>query len=95
MNLPAISACLLLGSLSLLAGAARQNLESSGKAPSRGASTSQANPGERIFAANCSRCHAAPMGLPPRISGTVIMHMRTRARLSKQDEQDLLRYLAP
>jgi len=35
------------------------------------------------------------MTLSPRITGTVIMHMRTRARLSKQDEQLLLKYLAP
>jgi hypothetical protein len=35
------------------------------------------------------------MSLSPRITGTVIMHMRVRARLSKRDEQLLLKYLAP
>ncbi|HEY4045754.1 MAG TPA: c-type cytochrome [Acidobacteriaceae bacterium] len=52
-------------------------------------------PGERVFMANCSRCHMPPMTLSPRITGTVIMHMRTRARLSKEDQEALLKFLAP
>jgi cytochrome c len=51
--------------------------------------------GERVFMANCSRCHMPPMTLSPRITGTVIMHMRTRARLSKADQEALLKFLAP
>lgn len=51
--------------------------------------------GDRVFQANCGRCHTPPMTLSPRITGTVIMHMRARARLSRQDEQLLLKYLAP
>ena len=51
--------------------------------------------GEEVFMANCSRCHIPPMSLSPRITGTVIMHMRVRARLSREDEQLLLKYLAP
>ena len=51
--------------------------------------------GEEVFQQNCSRCHKPPMSIAPRITGTVIMHMRVRAKLSKQDEQALLRYLAP
>lgn len=51
--------------------------------------------GERIFMNNCSRCHMPPMSIPPRITGTVIMHMRTRARLSEEDQRLLLKYLAP
>ena len=50
---------------------------------------------DEVFKANCSRCHAPPMTISPRITGTVIMHMRTRARLSRQDEQLLLKYMAP
>lgn len=53
------------------------------------------DPGERIFRTNCARCHNPPMTLPPRITGTVILHMRVRARLSHADEQLLLKYLAP
>jgi hypothetical protein len=53
------------------------------------------DPGERKFQANCSRCHNAPEELSPRITGTVVRHMRVRALLSAQDERDILRYLAP
>jgi cytochrome c5 len=51
--------------------------------------------GEAIFKANCGRCHMPPMTLSPRITGAVVMHMRTRARLSRMDERQLLRFLAP
>jgi len=53
------------------------------------------NEGERIFAQNCSRCHAAPDGFSPHISGTVVLHMRVRALLSQHDEQELLRFFNP
>lgn len=51
--------------------------------------------GERVFMANCSRCHIPPMSITPRTTGTIIMHMRVRARLSRRDEQLLLKYMAP
>lgn len=51
--------------------------------------------GERIFAQNCSRCHTAPDGFSPRISGTVVRHMRVRAQLSRHDEEELLRFFNP
>lgn len=56
--------------------------------------TSQ-SPGERKFQENCSRCHTAPEQLSPRITGTIVMHMRVRASLSAQDAQDIMRYLSP
>jgi mono/diheme cytochrome c family protein len=64
------------------------------------ASTKQNSPaphseGDRIFAQNCSRCHTAPDGFSPNISGTVVRHMRVRASLSQHDEQELLRFLNP
>lgn len=94
MKVAVMSACLFLLPLGLLAWPGRQTTEPAQHA-SAGKSATQTDPGERAFAANCSRCHAAPMSLPPRITGTVIMHMRTRARLSRQDEQAILKYLAP
>ena len=51
--------------------------------------------GEKVFMDNCSRCHRPPMTISPRTTGTVVMHMRVRAKLSREDEQALLRYLAP
>lgn len=95
MNVPIVAACLLAVPLSMLAGRARQTTGAAGHASPQPASTAQEDPGERVFLTNCSRCHAAPMSLSPRITGTVMMHMRTRARLSREDEQLLLKYLAP
>lgn len=51
--------------------------------------------GDEIFQANCSRCHMPPMSLSQRTTGTVIMHMRARARLSREDEVQLLKFMAP
>jgi cytochrome c5 len=62
-------------------------------APQQGPQPQEA--GERIFSQNCSRCHAAPEGFSPRVSGTILRHMRVRASLSQRDEQELLRYLNP
>jgi cytochrome c5 len=81
------------GSIGIILANAQTNNPSS---PST-ASTEKIAPsdGERVFMNNCSRCHKPPMTIPPQITGTIIMHMRTRARLSRKDEQALLRYLAP
>jgi len=95
MRFPILAACLVAVPLGLMAIPARQAPDSGRQTSPRAASPAAEDPGERVFAANCSRCHQAPMGLPPRITGTVILHMRTRARLSRQDERLLLKFLAP
>ena len=51
--------------------------------------------GQKIFQRNCSRCHNAPEGFSPRISGTIVRHMRVRAGLSQHDEQELLKFFNP
>lgn len=51
--------------------------------------------GERKFQTHCGRCHNEPQQLSPAIAGTVLRHMRVRAMLSREDEQQILRYLAP
>jgi cytochrome c5 len=51
--------------------------------------------GERLFQQNCSRCHNAPQSISPRISGTVIRHMRVRASLNEKDERELMRFMNP
>lgn len=51
--------------------------------------------GELLFQRNCARCHAAPDGFSPRISGTIVRHMRVRANLSEHDERELLRFFNP
>lgn len=55
----------------------------------------QKSAGELAFERNCSRCHQAPDQLSPRITGTVLMHMRTRANLSAADEKLIREFLAP
>jgi cytochrome c5 len=56
---------------------------------------SEQSDGEKKFKKNCARCHEVPEGFSPGISATVLRHMRVRASLSKQDEQDILRFLNP
>jgi cytochrome c5 len=51
--------------------------------------------GQRIFQRQCSSCHNAPEGFSPRISGTVVRHMRVRANLSQHEEEALLRFFNP
>jgi cytochrome c5 len=51
--------------------------------------------GSRIFEQNCSRCHNAPDGFSPRISGTIIRQMRICASLSAEEEKELLHFLNP
>lgn len=51
--------------------------------------------GQQVFAQNCSRCHNAPEGFSPSISGTIATHMRVRANLSEADYKTLLRFLNP
>lgn len=60
-----------------------------------GSQQQQQNEGQRIFEQNCSRCHNAPEGFSPNISGTIVRHMRVRASLSKHDEEELLRFFNP
>ena len=51
--------------------------------------------GQRVFTQNCSRCHRTPDGFSPRISGTIVRHMRVRANLSQHDEEVLMKYFNP
>jgi hypothetical protein len=88
-------AILLLGSLLTWAQAATSS-QSAGRTPSTPhAKPAVTNPGERAFQANCGRCHNPPEQLSPRITGTVLRHMRERALLSPQDERDILKFLNP
>ena len=88
-------AIFLLGSLLAWAQAATSPQSSGQAAPTQHAQPAATNPGERVFQANCGRCHNPPEQLLPRITGTVLRHMRERALLSPQDERDLLKFLAP
>jgi len=51
--------------------------------------------GQQVFQQNCSRCHNAPEGFSPHVSGSVALHMRVRANLSAEDYKALLHFLNP
>lgn len=91
----------MVGSLVLATTAAIGQMKSGQKEQSQAyASTKQRHAvspdrGQEVFKENCSRCHNAPEGFPPSISGTNAMHMRVRASLSEADYKALLRFLSP
>ena len=90
---------LLLTSVSALAVAAQQDntpvASPTRKSVAHKQSGQPQTDGERIFQQNCSRCHTAPEGFSPAISGTIVRHMRVRASLSQHDEEQLLGFLNP
>lgn len=51
--------------------------------------------GEKRFEINCGRCHRPPDNISPRVSKTILQHMRVRAMLTQEDEYYILKYIAP
>lgn len=89
---------LWIAALPLLAqagGAPASGNGSTGTAKQNHPSAVHQSDGERKFAQNCGRCHTPPESFSAHISGTIVRHMRVRASLSKQDEEDILRFLNP
>jgi cytochrome c5 len=66
-----------------------------GHAQSKRVPPAHGDRGQQVFEQNCSRCHNAPTGFSPSISGTIAMHMRVRAGLSEEDYKELRRFLNP
>ncbi|HTZ57385.1 MAG TPA: hypothetical protein VMB49_04775 [Acidobacteriaceae bacterium] len=95
--LPLPVGVLLLGSWLTWAQAthSQQNTTAPDSSSAQPPAQTAASRGERAFRENCGRCHNPPEQLSPRITGTVLRHMRVRALLSPQDERDILKYLAP
>jgi cytochrome c5 len=88
----------VLASVSAITPAAPQNGAPEAKSQKQLVSkqTSQRqDEGQRVFKQNCSRCHTAPEGFSPSISGTIVRHMRVRAGLSQHDEKELLHFFNP
>jgi hypothetical protein len=42
---------------------------------------------------NCMRCHASTQQYSPRMTKTIMMHMRVRANLTEDQAQAILKYL--
>jgi cytochrome c553 len=93
--LPVPLIILLLGGWLSWAQATKSSQKAAETPPAQPAAQTASSPGERAFRENCGRCHNPPEQLSPRITGTVLRHMRVRALLSPQDERDILKYLAP
>ena len=49
--------------------------------------------GDQAYRANCTRCHSELPKLQPRAMKTVLMHMRVRANIPKDEAQAILDYL--
>ena len=43
---------------------------------------------------NCMRCHSAVRQYSPRMTATIVMHMRVRANMTEEETQAILQYLA-
>jgi cytochrome c5 len=50
--------------------------------------------GEKRFRANCGRCHLAPPKFAPRMTATIVRHMRVRAAITDEDARLILRYMS-
>ena len=90
---------LLMASVSALAITAQQSstpvIAPTKKSAARKQADQQQDNGARVFKQNCARCHTAPEGFSPSISGTIVRHMRVRASLSQQEEEKLLHFFNP
>lgn len=49
--------------------------------------------GEKRFRSNCGRCHVAPPKFAPRVTATIVRHMRVRANITDDDMRYILRYM--
>lgn len=90
--------CLFIGAEAAVMGQAAQGGSTTPKVKPPDKVKAVATPvsaGEMAFRNNCNRCHYAPEQLNPRITGTVVRHMRMRANLSAEDERLIMSYLAP
>lgn len=76
-----------------LAGPANQ--QPAGKNAQKSTAKAQTSDGQKVFQANCGRCHNAPEELSPREVRAVVRQMRVRANLSADDEKALIEFLAP
>jgi cytochrome c5 len=92
MMLPGVILAATLPLLALAEGGPQQTKPTMPTKPAQATNTDR---GQLVFEQNCSRCHNAPEGFSPRITGTIAMHMRVRANLSDENYRALRRFLNP
>lgn len=100
MRFSSLFSCVFaLASISAFTVSAQQQAASQAAQPKKTVAATQAiqqqSEGERVFQQHCSRCHNAPDSFSPRISGTIVRHMRVRASLSRREEDELLHFFNP
>jgi cytochrome c5 len=95
LALPLLAASLAIGASVAAGQTDGTQQQSNNKTPPTTAPAATPERGQQVFQQNCNRCHHAPEGLRPSISGTVAMHMRVRARLSEADYKALRLFLNP
>jgi cytochrome c5 len=88
-------ACLVMATAAAAGQAKNEAQKGHSHSPAKEAHAMNQSRGQEVFNQNCSRCHDAPEGFSPSISGTIAMHMRVRANLSQADYEALLRFLKP
>jgi cytochrome c5 len=49
--------------------------------------------GEKRFHSNCARCHATPPKFAPRVTATIVRHMRVRATITDEEARLILHYM--
>jgi cytochrome c5 len=91
----ALSGFLFLAALPLVGLADGAPRQANDQPPPKAVQAANTDRGQQVFEQNCSRCHNAPEGFSPRISGTIARHMRVRAGLSDADYKALRRFLNP
>ena len=95
LGLTMLTAALSVGTAAAGAQTDSTPQQSPSKASTKKAQAVVADRGQQVFEQNCSRCHNAPQGFSPSVSGTIAMHMRVRAGLSEADVKALRRFLNP
>lgn len=91
----AIAGLMLLAAVVAAGEARKAPSQSQAKANAPAAQAASDDRGQQVFNQNCSRCHNAPDGFSPSISGAIARHMRVRASLSQDDYKALLKFFNP
>ena len=58
-----------------------------------GVGTRKAIDPDEAYKNNCMRCHSAVRQYSPRMTATIVTHMRIRANLTAEETQAILQYL--
>jgi cytochrome c5 len=95
LGIQLLAATLTIGTVGVIGQTASAPQQSQSRATTKNVHVAGSDRGQQVFEQNCARCHNAPQGFSPGISGTITMHMRVRAGLSAADIKALRQFLNP